>query len=341
MTRKLLIVVVLVLIVIGTFYTIKDYYENKITKEVTEEEITPEEQEFNESGRAKAIVNETDLWKIYEDAEAGISIRYPNDINFNERGGDNLYSLFVETKDINLLNGTMGFDKATAEENLKLLNNGFYGKKIDWPLVESQKITEIKNINAQEFMVLSRFEVCDITFERKLYFFNNNHQIMITLEGPKKEIIESLPNYFTNDPINCGETKMWNFEKQSEFFTNLENNIGSEVALAWFNNFDKIIKTIELNKITSFNLDLLQGKWVSTEDSKSEIQFSGTKKIDYYDGEKLSESEFIIEEKKYLTVGPAEDDMRYIIINLSKDNLSLTYLSRGNTLNYTKLIPTN
>jgi hypothetical protein len=301
------------------------------------EKVTELEKEFNESGQAKAITDETDLWKVYESKDAGFSIKYPTTVNFEEKTADGLYDLSIETANIDTLEGTLGFDKETAKQNLESLKNGEYGKKVDWPLDGSEKVVKIGNTYAQEFAVFSRFEVCSVIFERKLYFFNDNYQIIITLAGPKEKIIDSSPDYFKIDKENCGSEKVWNFDRQKEFFTNLKNNNGSEIALNWFNTFDKIIGTIEFNESQTFNSDLLLGKWVSLDDANSEIEFIGKKKIDYYQNQKVSEGDYVVQDEKYLTVTEDGEEFRYSIVELSDKSLALTYLSRGNTLRYKKV----
>ena len=82
---------------------------------------------------------------------------------------------------------------------------------------------------------------------------------------------------------------------------------------------------------------LLQGKWQSLDDEKSSIEFSGDKKIDLYEGGKLSEGVFTLEKKEeglYLSVKEGEETFEYKVDELSGANLNLIYLPRGNILRY-------
>ena len=205
-------------------------------------EISPEE-EFNNSGRAKAIEDETDLWQLYSDEGGLITMKYPHNI---ELGKD----LLVAIDEIDTLEEElpMGYGKLAALENQEALTNGNYGSDVDWPLEASKKVRKIGEINAQDFMVLSRFEICDTTFERKTLFYYNGHQIEIILKGPADEIKESMPEYFSKNEENCGEMIIWNFDKQEDFYKTLKKGKGSEVTQEWFDLFDKIVNTIELNK---------------------------------------------------------------------------------------------
>ena len=309
--------------------------------------LSDEEIEFNESGRAKAIEDETDLWKYYEDVDANFSIKYSHDVSLGKKEESTSFHLFIESEEIDSLEGTMGFNKETALKNVESLEGGEYGENVDWPLDESKRVREISDTNAQEFMVLSRFEVCDVVFERKLYFFNNNHQIVITLAGPRDEIINSAPGYFEVDEENCSGEKRWDLEKQKLFFENLENNTGPKIAQDWFNLFDKIMGTIILNQESQSNLNLLQGKWRSIDDPNSVIEFTDKRKIDYYSNEKLFEGDFDLydyspvtknseanENGEYLIVSSNSETFEYRIVELSDQVLTLMYLPRGNTLKY-------
>jgi|GEM_PF-487707 len=328
MKKILLLFVFAIILIIGGYIIYQVLQGGKVDNKLSDEEL-----EFNKSGRAKAIEDETDLWKYYEDADANFSIKYPHDVSFNQKEENNLFHLFVESGEIDSLEGTMGFDKETALKNIESLERGEYGKDVDWPLDESKKVRKIGDTNAQEFMALSRFEVCSVVFERKLYFFNNNHQIVITLAGPRDEIMNSAPEYFEVDEENCGNEKIWDFEKQKLFFEKLENNTGPKIAQNWFDLFDKITGTIILNQEYQSNFNLLQGKWRSIDDPNSVIEFKDKRKMDYYSNEKLSEGDFNLK-GDYLTVRSDNETFEYRILELSDQVLTLTYLPRGNTLQY-------
>jgi hypothetical protein len=244
--------------------------------------------------------------------------------------------LSVESKKIDTLADTMGFNKETALKNIESLKKGEYGENVDWPLDESKKVVKIGDINAQEFTVFSRFEVCSVVFERKLYFFNNGYQIVVTLKGSKNDIVNNSSDYFKIDKENCGTEKVWNFDKQKEFFGNLKSGKGSEVAVNWFKLFDEIKGTIEITKKQSSQSNLLFGRWISLDDANSEIEFKEGKKIDYYQKKKLSEGTFV-QDGKSLTVSEDGDEFKYTILELSDTKLSLSYLARGNTLSYKRV----
>ena len=93
-------------------------------------------------------------------------------------------------------------------------------------------------------------------------------------------------------------------------------------------------KTPKTNKIVSDNL--LIGRWLSLDDCDSMIEFDEDNKIDYYQGEKISEDKYD-QERDNIVVKTEEGKMEYKIIEISSKKLILIYLARGNTLSYKKV----
>ncbi|MCK9578760.1 hypothetical protein M0R01_04720 [bacterium] len=292
------------------------------------------EEDFNNSGRAKAIEDETDLWMFYKD-DSGFTIKYPQNVIW----GDNQegLSLKIESQKIETLEGTLGYDKETANKNLQSLSSGKYGEGVDFPFVDSKKIISIDGVNAQDFIVFSRFEVCSVLFERKAYFFNNGYQVVVTLSLPKEKVIQKYPQYFKNDKANCGNNLIWDFDKQKEFYNKAkQGELG--IVSEWLTTFDRIVETIDINPKTQqeeINSNLLLGKWVSTDDSNSIVEFTKDKKIEYYQGNKVAESTYAINGEN-ISVNDIDGKMEYKILELTGDKLSISYLARGNTLSYKK-----
>jgi hypothetical protein len=98
--------------------------------------------------------------------------------------------------------------------------------------------------------------------------------------------------------------------------------------------------------------ELLQGKWQSVDDNSSYIMFEGNLFKEQYgieatgDGEpfvlanacknELDKNNGISGDKENF-VSLVESDMCYYIIDIAKDYLSLSYMGRGNTLNYRRI----
>lgn len=327
--KSLMVIIVLALVGFGIYFLMP---KNNDTGQ--QNDTSNKEEQFNNSGQAKAILDDTDMWKIYEDKNAGFSIKYPGDVNFNYENNSGTYSLSVSADKVDGLEGTMGFNQETAEKNIVSLQDKEYGQSVDWPLEVSKEVVNLGPVSAQKFMVLSRFEICDVTFIRELYFFHDGYQIIVSLSVPKEQIVDTMPEYFTTNQENCQDEKIWNFDKQTDFYNALKNNTGSEIANNWFSLFDKIAGTIEFSDQPIIKSELLQGKWVSLDDAKSEVQFDGSKVIDYYDGENLSDGTFVIQNASHLIETINGEKFEYTITELSNTNLTLIYLGRGNILRY-------
>lgn len=226
--------------------------EQSLQQQISELEIQltklKENQNINNNqqvGKFTVGTKTTNDWQLYEDRTIGFSLRHPKDIILNQNKRDSL-SLAIKSEKIDSLNYPMNYDKETAENDRQELIKGNYGKGPDWPLRVSKKVRSVGPINGQEFMVLARFEVCDVTFERKLVFYHNGYQTIITLYGNKNNIISNNPSYFKTDQANCGSMKIWDSEKRELFYQNLVDESLSGDAQTWFNLFDDIVNTIKI-----------------------------------------------------------------------------------------------
>jgi len=300
-----------------------------------QQQISPEEQAFNQSGRAKAIETATDLWQFYDDSEAGFNLKYPHNVSLK---ADADFQLTVEVKPIAHLANTMGFTEETALKNQAALAKGKFGEEVDWPLRDSEQVVNLGNFNAQDFLVLARFDVCDVSFQRKLVLYPNDYQVVISLTAPREKLVLENYGYFTTNPENCGEQKIWDFDKQDDFYEELAAGRGSKTTQEWFDTFDAIVSTIEFPTAAQQekaidNLEALQGMWTSVTDEKAAVEFSGDKKTDFYAGQEMSVDYFKIDGDSIIINGGV-GTRKYTIVELSSNSLTLTHLPRGNTLEY-------
>ena len=141
----------------------------------------------------------------------------------------------------------MGFDMETAQLNEVNLAEGKYGEDVDFPIGVSKKIRRVGDYNAQDFVVMGRFETCDLRFERKLYFFANGYQIVMTLSIPRDVLTAPSPDYFTTNPENCQDDLIWDFDKQDEFYNVLAEGKGAELIQEKFDLFNQIVETIHFD----------------------------------------------------------------------------------------------
>ena len=219
---------------------VEETEEEAYLLEFDETELDDAEAEFLASGRAKAVENVTQLWQFYEHEGAGFWLNYPYSVTM----GDDFN---VEVTLIENLEDTMGFDMETAQLNEVNLAEGKYGEDVDFPIGVSKKIRRVGDYNAQDFVVMGRFEICDLRFERKLYFFANGYQIVMTLSIPRDVLTASSPDYFTTNPENCQDDLIWDFDKQDEFYNVLAEGKGAELIQEKFDLFNQIVETIHFD----------------------------------------------------------------------------------------------
>ncbi|MDD3302871.1 MAG: hypothetical protein PHN31_04890 [Candidatus Gracilibacteria bacterium] len=206
------------------------------------------EQEFNDSGRAKAIESESDMWQIYEDKDIGFSFKYPIGTNLiteeNYTLDPNQSYIKVEIKNIGDKVAPNDLTKEEDMKNIEDLSAGKFGVNYDNPIQESKKVDTVGNIFGQDFLVLSRFDVCNVTVERVLVFYFNNKKIILTSYAPTSTLRTSATDYFMLDEANCGQDTRWDFDKQKDFYQSLVDNKGPQDIQIWYNDFDKMLETI-------------------------------------------------------------------------------------------------
>jgi len=213
-----------------------------------------DEEAFNLSGRAKAYDSGESASAggllEYADTAAGISFTYPDYVDLVDKrdvGSANI-EMSVEVTALRDVQeeDTLGFDKKTVLANKKALQQGEYGSGVDMAIKDSERLREIGDSYAQDMLVLGRFEVCDVRFERKLYFFSNNYQVLITVYGPKDMFVSELPRYFTTDDRNCARDQIWDFSKQAIFYDHLTQGSVPDSVSLWYDVIDDIVTNITL-----------------------------------------------------------------------------------------------
>ena len=94
---------------------------------------------------------------------------------------------------------------------------------------------------------------------------------------------------------------------------------------------------LENKKDNQTEYDQIQGRWTSTIDSLSIIEFSGLTKIDYYEGKYIDQSRTKIK-NGFLFCWSHKDngEYKYEIMSLTDSTLTLLYLPAGRLLTYKK-----
>jgi len=202
----------------------------------------------------------------YYNHEADFYLEYPADTvvfttNPYEKIPADKLLLYVKTEKIDDADSkkTLGYDSETAIKDEKELAEGDFGEEIDMPFEPSKKVIKIGNIFAKEFIVFSRFDVCDVVFERILIFYNKGYRITIGVCAEKDGIIKQNPTFFTYDTENCSENLLvWKRNSkesygQNMFYENLLSKSLKNDASMWYGAFDEIKERIILQPTLDIN----------------------------------------------------------------------------------------
>lgn len=177
-------------------------------------------------------------WKTYTNAEAGFSLKYPTTVLLeadNKGAAQPILSVNAEKlSDIpEDLPSLMGRTDALKEKALLVKGGG-------------ETTVKIGSLYGNLGMTLSRFEVCSVILNRTLTFYPGDYRVIISLAGPEKEIMDSMPEFFMVDPANCGDKKVWNRNNLNNFEKTLANKKGAGMGQEWYDDFDAIVKTVTL-----------------------------------------------------------------------------------------------
>lgn len=203
---------------------------------------TPTPPQFEEE------IDETTGWTTYTDSAVGFTLKYPSKVVRKSSSGEaresNELSLTIFSRLVDELDFSNGYDRETALEDRQALSEGNFGEAIDWPLEASKKVRKINNKYAKDFLVLIRFHIEDVAFERKLIFYNDGYQTVVTLFVAKDNVTSSMPQYFKTQETGEGEWSSWDLDRIDDFYKALTEGKGSSVAQEWYDTFDKIVETI-------------------------------------------------------------------------------------------------
>jgi hypothetical protein len=193
-------------------------------------------------------ISKSETWEKYDNSEVGFSFKYPSSLTFlkeNEYNKDSKMSFIkIEIQDIGKVENPMDFNFDDAMINIESLSSGKFGLEYNFPFAPSKTVKSVGFLFAQDFLVIARFELCSVTLERKLLFYFNNKQMVLSLFAPIDLLLETMPNYFTIDKNNCGDVHIWNQEKQTDFYNSLKAGNASPIIQKWFDQFDEISETI-------------------------------------------------------------------------------------------------
>lgn len=215
---------------------------NEVQGDLDEENIVQDLPEIKEV----VVESNVDAENVLKSQEAGFALSFPENVTI-DTGKDAEFSLEVKVVAIADMEDAapLGFDKSTALLNEKALKETAYGQNVDFAYPASQFVHPLKgNRYAQDFIVFSRFEVCDMALERTLYFIKDEHQVTITLLFPREKIATVLEDFVTTDADNCGDSDVWDFAQLDDLVEAFVSKSAPEEAQSWYDTFENIVTTI-------------------------------------------------------------------------------------------------
>jgi hypothetical protein len=187
---------------------------------------------------------------MFQNSQADFVFIYPHDdlTLCSCLCGDPEYSslwLNVSIEEIASMQGTM---KEYAEDERDALAVGDFGPDNDFSYPPSRKVIELGGVYVKEYIVFSRYDICDAAFEKSAVFYNNGYQVKITLAADREKIIGEVEEYFTADEINCLDKKVWAGGGKEGFYDALSSGNAGPEANRWYGVFDDIMYLLQINE---------------------------------------------------------------------------------------------
>ncbi len=228
--------------------------EELLDTEEVQDEISKQVPEAKDEDTRNGKVNQETLDKLenhimFYNSEANFAFIYPQEYltisSYPGLSGD-YGDLFLNVR-INDIENLKGSEKEVAISERDALEAGDFGPETGFSYKPSEKVIKVGDTFVKEFLVFSRYEICDVAFDWEVDFYNNEYQVQITLSADKEKMLESLDQYFIYDEVNCPGQKVWDFDKQDEFYDKLITGRLPGLASEWFDAFDSIMYLLQIN----------------------------------------------------------------------------------------------
>jgi hypothetical protein len=194
-------------------------------------------------------INPVANWLTYTNNEAGFSLKYPPDISLSkESKGATKPTLSISVEPISKIDPEMplnlGRKDAIADREALVKSN------LTHPSFSTKdELMNLGSLNGRISTYLAMFEVCDVRFDRTLVFYPGDYRVTIDFTGVNSDIIAGMPDFFKPDNVNCQHNLVWNADKMENFLSALSAHKGRGAGQVWYDTFDNIVKTIEINPV--------------------------------------------------------------------------------------------
>lgn len=205
-------------------------------------------------------VNNVSNWKTYTNENYGFEFKfqendgfqfkYQDGVTINSAAKANKGELLgVEVvKMADIVDGPSGNTKENIYKDKAAIKNGDPTTPFYWGMPESYKIINIPGAVGKEFITLRAFDVCDVQFTKTAFIYKDDYRITLHWEYYGDEVTANNSNYFTLNPENCGEQKIWKEGGTDTFYKDLIAGKTDSVSQKWAIDFDQIISSIKFIK---------------------------------------------------------------------------------------------
>jgi hypothetical protein len=216
--------------------------QDKISEQESEVDETMPDEELESADR---LVNDV----MFYNSEANFAFIYPQEnlsiSSYQYFIGD--YGDLSLNVNINAVEDLQGSDKETAVSERDALKSGDFGADTGFSFEPSEKVIKVSETFVKEFLTLGRYDICDVSFDWEIRFYNNGYQVQIILSADTDKMMESLDQYFKYDETNCPGQKIWDFDQQDEFYNKLTTNQLTGLPVEWYSAFDSIMYLLQIN----------------------------------------------------------------------------------------------
>ena len=180
-------------------------------------------------------------WLTFRNADAGLRLQYPPEVTLLTRPADEPegLGLFITIDPI-----AGAENSADLEADRTALAAGEYGIHEDAPVEGSEQVAPVDGGRAKVFTVMSRTEICDVSFDRGAVLYAGDYRVRLLLRASEKKMLEAAPKSFRADPGNCGQKLVWKAGRPKRFYAELARGKGPAFAVDWFRTFDEILATV-------------------------------------------------------------------------------------------------
>ena len=209
------------------------------------------------------IQNVNESTNKYENTLYGFSFEYPSYaglVNESAIGSAMAETVYVTIEN---LNDPSSVNANTLKDDRRILASGEFGLETIPVKYFLKGVVKKDSSNVKIYTNLEGLECSSVELNRSATFYRFDRKITLTLSGPVERLIKDNPNYFVSGSGDCESETVWSSIGQESFIFSLTNRTAQNYALAWQDDFSKIISTLKISNPTDRELftGSVKGRW--------------------------------------------------------------------------------